>query len=184
MLRNILAAVVGYIAMAAVLFVLFSLLWLTLGPSRAFQPVSWEVSGGWALGSVVLGNRGRVRRRTSLCQGGAQCQGRHDSNRRRSRARGGDGPDTGGDDGRTSPRRRVDDGGDRRRPPAGMVHLAQPADRGRWRLARIAEVARVAVHSRRRRQLIGFSIQADSLRLIAYSLFLHCRNSCDRSGLP
>ncbi len=55
MLRNILAAVVGYIAMAAVLFVLFSLLWLTLGPSRAFQAGSWEVSGGWALGSVVLG---------------------------------------------------------------------------------------------------------------------------------
>ena len=55
MLRNILSAIVGYIAMAAVLFVLFSLLWLTLGPSRAFQPGSWEVSGGWALGSVVLG---------------------------------------------------------------------------------------------------------------------------------
>ena len=55
MLRNILAAIVGYIAMAAVLFALFSLLWLSLGPSRAFQPGSWEVSGGWALGSVVLG---------------------------------------------------------------------------------------------------------------------------------
>ncbi len=55
MLRNILAAIVGYIAMAAVLFALFSLLWLTLGPSRAFQPGSWEVSGGWALGSVALG---------------------------------------------------------------------------------------------------------------------------------
>ena len=55
MLRNILAAVVGYIAMAAVLFVLFSLLWLALGPSHAFQPGSWEVSGSWALGSLVLG---------------------------------------------------------------------------------------------------------------------------------
>ncbi|WP_420636671.1 hypothetical protein [Candidatus Palauibacter sp.] len=55
MLRNILAAIVGYIAMAAVLFALFSLLWLTLGPSRAFQPGSWEVPGGWALGSGVLG---------------------------------------------------------------------------------------------------------------------------------
>ena len=55
MLRNILAAIVGYIAMAAALFALFSLLWLTLGPSRAFQPGSWEVSGGWALGSIVLG---------------------------------------------------------------------------------------------------------------------------------
>jgi len=55
MLRNILAAIVGYIAMAAVLFALFSLLWLTVGPSRAFHPGSWEVLGGWALGSGVLG---------------------------------------------------------------------------------------------------------------------------------
>ena len=55
MLRNILAAIAGYIAMAAVLFVLFSILWLMLGPSRGFQPGSWEVSGGWALGSLVLG---------------------------------------------------------------------------------------------------------------------------------
>ena len=55
MLRNILAAIVGYIAMAAVLFVLFSILWVTLGPSHGFQPGSWEVSGGWALGSLVLG---------------------------------------------------------------------------------------------------------------------------------
>ena len=55
MLRNILAAIAGYIAMAAVLFALFSLLWLTVGPSRAFQPDSWEVPGGWALGSIVLG---------------------------------------------------------------------------------------------------------------------------------
>ena len=55
MLRNILAAIVGYVAMAALLFVLFSLLWLTMGPSRAFQPGSWEVAGGWVLGQVVLG---------------------------------------------------------------------------------------------------------------------------------
>ncbi len=55
MLRNILAAIVGYIAMAAVLFVLFSILWLMLGPSHGFHPGSWEVSGGWALGSLVLG---------------------------------------------------------------------------------------------------------------------------------
>ena len=55
MLRNILSAIAGYVAMAAVLFVLFSLLWVTLGPSRAFEPGSWEVSGGWVLGQVVLG---------------------------------------------------------------------------------------------------------------------------------
>ena len=148
MLRNILAAVVGYIAMAAVLFVLFSLLWLTLGPSRAF-PAGF-VGGIRQLGTRLTRARarGRVHRRTSLCQCGAQCQGRHDSNRRRSRARGGDGPDAGGYVGRTAPGRRVDDGGDRRRSPAGVVQLAQPIDRGHGRLVRIAEVARVAVHFR------------------------------------
>lgn len=55
MLRNILAAIVGYFAMAAVLFVLFSLLWLTVGPSRAFEPGSWEVPVGWAVLQLVLG---------------------------------------------------------------------------------------------------------------------------------
>ena len=57
-LRNILAAVVGYVAMAAVLFVLFSLLWVTVGPSRAFEPGSWEVPVGWALVQLVLGLAG------------------------------------------------------------------------------------------------------------------------------
>ena len=55
MLRNILAAIAGYVVMAAVLFVLFSLLWVAVGPSGAFQPGSWEVPVGWALGSLVLG---------------------------------------------------------------------------------------------------------------------------------
>ena len=66
MLRNILAAIAGYIAMAAVLFVLFSLLWVTLGPVRAFQPGSWEVSGGWVIGTVVLGF-------AAACIGGKVC---------------------------------------------------------------------------------------------------------------
>ena len=55
MLRNILAAIVGYVAMAALLFALFSLLWLTAGPSRAFEPGSWEIPGGWVLVQLVLG---------------------------------------------------------------------------------------------------------------------------------
>ena len=55
MLRNILAAIVGYIAIVAVLFALSSLVWLALGPSGAFQPGTWEVSGGWVLFSVVIG---------------------------------------------------------------------------------------------------------------------------------
>lgn len=58
MLRNILAAIVGYIAIVAVLFALSSLLWLVLGPSRAFQPGTWEVAAGWILGSIALGFAG------------------------------------------------------------------------------------------------------------------------------
>ena len=58
MLRNILAAIVGYIAVLAVLFALSSVLWLALGPSRAFQPGTWEVAGGWVLGSIVIGFAG------------------------------------------------------------------------------------------------------------------------------
>ena len=66
MLRNILAAIAGYIAMAAVLFVLFSLLWVMLGPTHAFRPDSWVVSGYWSLGSIVLGF-------AAACFGGKVC---------------------------------------------------------------------------------------------------------------
>ena len=66
MLRNILAAIAGYVVMAAVLFVLFSLLWVAVGPTGAFQPGSWEVPVGWALGSLVLGFVG-------ACAGGKVC---------------------------------------------------------------------------------------------------------------
>ena len=55
MLRNILAAIVGYIAIVAVLFALSSLLWLMLGASGAFQPGTWEVAAGWILGSIGIG---------------------------------------------------------------------------------------------------------------------------------
>ena len=58
MLRNILAAIVGYITVLAVLFALSSVLWLALGPSHAFQPGTWEVAGGWVLGSIVIGFAG------------------------------------------------------------------------------------------------------------------------------
>ena len=66
MLRNILAAIAGYVVMAAVLFVIFSLLWVAVGPAHAFQPGSWEVPAGWALGSLVLGFVG-------ACAGGKVC---------------------------------------------------------------------------------------------------------------
>ena len=55
LVKNILAAVVGYLAMAVALFIMFSLMWQFLGPSAAFLPGSWEVSLGWSLGSIVLG---------------------------------------------------------------------------------------------------------------------------------
>ena len=55
MLRNILAAIVGYIAIVAVLFALSSLLWLVLGASRSFQPGTWEVGSGWIFGSIAIG---------------------------------------------------------------------------------------------------------------------------------
>ena len=139
MLRNILAAVAGYIAMAAVLFALFSLLWLTVGPSRAFEPGSWDVPGSWVIVQLVLGLVGAY-------IGGLVCaRVAHD-------ARGATiliglvivfgvvnalippeivaGP---------RPDERVDDGGDCGRPPADMVQLAQPAGRGRRCLVWIAE---------------------------------------------
>ncbi len=58
MLRNILAAIVGYIAIVAVLFALSSVVWLALGPSRAFQPGTWEVAGSWVFFSIVMGFAG------------------------------------------------------------------------------------------------------------------------------
>ena len=66
MLRNILAAIAGYIAMAAVLFAPLSLLWLAVGPSCSFQPRSWVVSGSWALCSIVHGL-------AAACFGGRVC---------------------------------------------------------------------------------------------------------------
>ncbi len=55
LLKNILAALAGYVVMAFAVFGLFSLLWMILGPSGSFQPGSWEVTGTWAAGSVVAG---------------------------------------------------------------------------------------------------------------------------------
>ena len=54
-LRNILAAVLGYVVMFAVAFVLFSLMWMVLGADGSFEPGGWEVSGAWIGASIVLG---------------------------------------------------------------------------------------------------------------------------------
>jgi len=55
LLKNVLAAVLGYVAMFAVSFPLFSLMWMVLGADDAFQPGSWQVSGAWIASSIVLG---------------------------------------------------------------------------------------------------------------------------------
>ena len=54
-LRNIVAAVVGYLVMFAVAFVLFSLMWRVLGADGSFEPGSWNVSGAWIGSSLALG---------------------------------------------------------------------------------------------------------------------------------
>ena len=54
-LKNILAAVLGYVVMFAVSFPLFSLMWVVLGADGSFQPGSWQVSGAWVASSIVLG---------------------------------------------------------------------------------------------------------------------------------
>lgn len=52
--RNVGGAVLGWVVMAGAIFLLFAGLWMILGVDGAFQPGSWEVSGGWLLGSIVV----------------------------------------------------------------------------------------------------------------------------------
>jgi hypothetical protein len=54
-LKNVGAAVAGYVAMFAVAFVLFSIMWAILGSERAFQPATWDITGAWIVGSIGLG---------------------------------------------------------------------------------------------------------------------------------
>lgn len=53
--RAILAVVVGYLTMFVLVFVTFSAAYLGMGPDRAFQPGTYEISGLWAAVSIVLG---------------------------------------------------------------------------------------------------------------------------------
>ena len=55
MLKNILAAIVGYVVMFAAVFITFSIMWLILGPGGSFEPGSWAVSTAWVGASIVLG---------------------------------------------------------------------------------------------------------------------------------
>ncbi|MEN8375091.1 MAG: hypothetical protein ABFS34_06530 [Gemmatimonadota bacterium] len=54
-LKNIVAAVFGYLVMVVVVFVAFTIVWQILGPDGAFEPGSWDVSGAWIAASIVLG---------------------------------------------------------------------------------------------------------------------------------
>ena len=54
-LKNVLAAVLGYVVMFAVSFPLFALMWMVLGASGSFEQGSWDVSGSWIGSSIVLG---------------------------------------------------------------------------------------------------------------------------------
>ena len=52
--RNVGGAVLGWVVMAGAVFLLFAGLWMVLGPDGAFEPRSWEVSGMWLVGSIVV----------------------------------------------------------------------------------------------------------------------------------
>ena len=53
--RNIGAAVLGWVTMAAGVFALMFVMWMVMGADGAFQPGTWEVSWGWSLGSIAVG---------------------------------------------------------------------------------------------------------------------------------
>jgi hypothetical protein len=52
--------VVGYIVMAVVVFVTFTLAYRILGVDGSFQPGSYEVTGTWAVVSILLGLLGAI----------------------------------------------------------------------------------------------------------------------------
>lgn len=53
--RAIGAVVLGYVVMAVVVFIFFTLAWLVLGADGAFAPGTYEVSGVWIAMSIVVG---------------------------------------------------------------------------------------------------------------------------------
>lgn len=54
LLRNLGAAVLGYIVVAIVSFVLPVLMWWVLGPEGAFRPDSWDTSPTWNAGWIIV----------------------------------------------------------------------------------------------------------------------------------
>jgi len=55
MRRSIGAVILGYVVMAAAVFVTFTLAYLIMGADVDFKPDSYEVSGLWLVASLVLG---------------------------------------------------------------------------------------------------------------------------------
>ena len=55
MLRKIFGVVAGYIAMAALIFILFTTLYLILGADSAFKPGNYQASTTWLVLSTILG---------------------------------------------------------------------------------------------------------------------------------
>ena len=53
--RKIIGVIVGYVAMAAFVFVSFTILYMILGPEGSFQPGTYQVSAIWLVLSLVLG---------------------------------------------------------------------------------------------------------------------------------
>lgn len=54
-LKNLGAAIAGYVAMFAAAFVLFAGAWFVLGADRAFEPGQWDVSTLWIVVTTILG---------------------------------------------------------------------------------------------------------------------------------
>jgi uncharacterized membrane protein YeaQ/YmgE (transglycosylase-associated protein family) len=55
MIRSILGAIAGYIVFALALFLLFSGLYLAMGPDRAFLPKNYDPTMLWTISSFILG---------------------------------------------------------------------------------------------------------------------------------
>ena len=54
-MRTIASVLLGYVAMAAVVFGGLTLAYLALGPGRAFRPGSYDVSALWIVLSIAIG---------------------------------------------------------------------------------------------------------------------------------
>ena len=53
-LRNLGAAVLGYVAVSIVSFVLPVAMWMVLGPEGSFRPESWDTSTAWNAGWIIV----------------------------------------------------------------------------------------------------------------------------------